>query len=455
MAGSHLTSRERARVDEMFQAATGPAFEQMMPHGILNGITTDTAREQFQAIMLAAVELQAGRVKPTDAAFGEFGGPPPDTLRRFMNRVDLGQLPGTQMRAAVEAEIVPAPETMLIESRTEAVTGPTKMGSIHLQPPPEARRFANARKGAENTRGGIATALAVADCGGVLLPVVELPLFQGHWNPVNYKPSVRRQAERALRDRAGFHGECFTCEPVEVARELVGALSQMRFCKPLAEEFSAILTGGRLRMGFPRSLPGDFGLGDRDAYIGSDLSALDELRRAGLAGLFELPMALRGTGTARCDWTFDVRGTTCTLMELEGMVDDADTPWVEVPEDVLAAADDPTLTALTLRALATSGTTTTEVELIYLYDSRGRTDLFVTTLLGSGASEAETRRCVVDLAVSERLRRRPGSPTNTALRSIYDDGFLLRHQRRNYADRRSFGGVVQAAYGVLQLARAA
>lgn len=330
MADSHLTSSERDRVGEILHAATEPAFEELMPHGILDGITPDTAREQFHAIMPAAVELQAGGVKPTDAAFGEFGGPPPDTLRRFMNHVDLGHLP-VQMRTAVEADLVPAPETMFIESRTEPVTGPTKVGSIHLQPPPETKIYAHAREGADNTRGGIASVLAVADCGGVLLPVVEVPLFQGHWNPANYDPTVQRQTERALRDRAGYYGQRFPCHTREVALELIEAFDQLKTCKPLSDEIGAILTGGRLRMGFPRYAPGDFGLGDRDAYLGADLLALADLRQAGLAGVFELPMSLRSAGATSCDWDFHMRDTVCKLADLEAMVDDADTPWRAYP----------------------------------------------------------------------------------------------------------------------------
>lgn len=455
MAESNLTSIERSRVGEVLRRVTEPSFDQLLADDTtLRGITPDTAREQFSSMMSAAVELQAGGVKPTDSAFSEFGGPKPDTVRRFWNHVDLANLPGAQMRTAVEADLVPAPESMVVESRTEPVTGPGKFGAVHLQPPPGLEELSSAPEGAANTVGGIASVVAVADCGGLAMPVVEVPLAQAQWNPANYRPEVRRQAERALRDYAGFGGR-FAATPSEIAREIVDSLAEIERCKPLDLHNPAVLVGGRMRMGFPRVSPVDFGLGHQDAYIGTDLAAISQFRDAGLPGFFELPMALRGPGHQHCDWTFAVRGSAHTLAEVEAMIDDRDTPWQEVPAAMLAGADDATLTAVTLRTTATSGATTTEVQLVYVYNAQGMTDLFVTTLMGSGATEAETTKCVVELAVAERARCRPGSAMTMSLRSLYEDGFLQRQQRRRYPDRRNFGALAQAAFGVLQLAREA
>lgn len=456
MAKSNLTSVERDRVSEILRRVTTPSFDWLLERPeVIRGMAPETAREQFLKIIGAAVEMQACGVNPTDRAFAEFGGPKEDTVRRFWHTVNTSNLPGTQMRAAVDSDMLPAPEQIIVESRTEPATGPDKFGVWHLQPPSALRHLARYAPGASNTVGGVSSVVALANCGGVAIPVFQAPLAQQHWNPASYREHAP-QAERLLRERTSFEIGQFVTGPREAGREVLDSLTFVDALRDWNAKLSAVACGGRLWKGCPVGDPAEFGMGTEVAFLGCDLDVLAAFAAAGYPGLFELPMELRSTGReSECDWSFHVRGGPCSLAELEDQLDDADTPWTHIPESTMTRIGQPELQAWTLRTRASARERTVDVQLVYLQDHQGRASLFVTTLLGDGAETEETTDHVVRLAIAESRRRRPGSQLEDGMRKVLEQTRLQRTQRRHYVDRRGYAAVAQAAYLVLALARRA
>ena len=218
-----------------------------------------------------------------------------------------------------------------------------------------------------------------------------------------------------------------------------------------------VIAGGRLRTGFPLPGAADFGTGRENRYIGADLAALLEIRKAGFVGFFELPHELRGTGLGdsreRCDWTFQVAGRRLALPALVDLVFVGDSPWKVVPQALVNQVGLHGARVFRVSAQATSGPTgPVDVELVFIVDEKARSDLYVsTTKIVAGDAAAE--EALVRLAAREVTRHRPGSKIECSARELLERGWLQRNQRRRFPERRSFAAVAQTAYGVLALAR--
>lgn len=140
MAASNLSTGERRRAELVVREVTEPALGILLDSGkVVDGIREATVRDAFEPLMLAAVELQAGGEHATDAAFERFGGPGPDSVGRLFRGADLSDLPGAQLRSAMDAQLVPPPGRIVVEARTEPTTGPAKFGCVHLSPPSTLR----------------------------------------------------------------------------------------------------------------------------------------------------------------------------------------------------------------------------------------------------------------------------------------------------------------------------
>ena len=207
MAGSNLSLVVRRRVEELLRELTFPALDLMLSsQDVVHGIREATARAGLPSLIAAAIELQAAGAQPTDGALARCGGPSSDSVGRLLRAVDLSALPGIQLRVAVDGELVAAPERIVVESWTETVRGPAKFGATHLHPPPQLMDLARRPRSAPHTAGGIATALAFADCGRSCSPVGDVQIQQGYWHPNGWPRSDPIEIKARLRGAGDFHG---------------------------------------------------------------------------------------------------------------------------------------------------------------------------------------------------------------------------------------------------------
>ncbi len=461
MAGANFTQTERNRAQLVLREISVPALDRILRSGgVLSGIRERTVRDHFPSVMTAAVELLAAGAQPTDQAFAEYGGPSDDCVRRLFRCADLSDLPGAQLRTAMDALAVAPPQRVVFEAWTEPTKGPGKFGTVHLNPPPPLSGLVVRPLGSAHTTGGIATAIALAECGEVVIPYGDVPIQQGHWLPSAWSgvPNI----ESLLRDAGEFHGDGleFRQSPEDVARGLIARMNSVeRLCAWDVHFDGLVIAGGRLRTGYPRADSVEFGAGRENRYIGADLAALRELRDAGFVPFFELPQQTRSTGRGGagshqgCDWTFHIAGEKLDLKAVEALMYPLSAPWRTVAPTVMAGAAPPGIRAFRLGAPAsTSSCEQIEVQLVMLVDSNARSDLYVTTMsVQAGDTAAEER--LVRLAVQESGRQVPGSPIDEAVRRLVHDGWLQRNKRQRFPDRRSFAAVAQAAFGILEIAR--
>jgi hypothetical protein len=440
------------RVERVLNSVTFPTFERLLQADVLDGIRPATALRAFRELMPAVIQLQLEGTLPTDAALHRHGGPAPDSIKRFFERTDLSDLPGAHTRTAVDGGLVEVPSLVVVEARTEPTSGPDKFGTAHLEPPPRIHP-ARGRRGAPNTEGGIASAIALADCGGVPLPLGDVPLQQHWWNPGSYPAEEAEAVESQLRSRADFHERPFVDDPEGVARLLVARLGSIESLAawgvPLDD---LILAGGRLRIGFPAVSPLEFGAGRQDRYLGCDLEALRRVHESGLDAFFELPVVARGRGHESPAWRIRRGREDLSLGEIERLAHDLASPWTFVAPAVTAGITGGRANVGYLAARAVDGIgAPIDVTLMCVVDHLGRFDLHITT--GQVApGDAVGLEHLVRLALGEAARRMPGSPMETAFHSLLQDGWCQSNQRRRYPDRRSFSAVAQAAFGVIELA---
>lgn len=442
-----------------------PAFDLLLERGdLLGAIRPTTARDTFRSMLPAAIELQAAGETPTDGNFGRFAGPGPDRVKRFFSQVDLEELPQTQLRLAVDEQVIEPPSRIVVESRTEIVTGPDKFGCVHMQPPPGLAISAPGRLGAPNTAGGISSAVALADCGDIVLPCGCVQIQQGWWHPDAWKgavaPELIGRVEQELRKRAGFNVGAFVGTPREVAESVLGHLRAVDGLRAWNVKLDGVvLCGGRLRMGFPMPDRDVYGLGRQERYIGCDLRALSDIRAAGLVAFFELPQASESQALGRvnvesCDWSFALDDGTegLDLAAVEGLLrtDGNKSPWRLIEQDLVNDIAGPGMRAMRLTVMASAdGVDAVEVQLVFLLDFKGRRALYVSTMSDEEAFVAQ----LVRTAIREWFRQRPDSPIELSLRSLLVEGHLQTNQRRRAPDRRSYAGLAQTAWGVLQIAR--
>lgn len=445
---------EQDRIDQVIRDVTEPSFELVLEAGAADGMRDGTARDAFRGVLGAAVGAQQAGDSPTDAALHRHGAPPPDSTKRFLHRVDLGNLPGAQTRTALDAELVQRPARIVVEAHTEPTTGPDKIGTKHLCAPPGVP--APAPPGAPNTVGGIAAALAVAECGRAVLPVGDVPIHQGWWNPQNYPADLRDVAEAALRQRGDF-SDAFISGPEDVAEALLARFASVEKLRAWDVRIEGvIIAGGRLRTGFPHPSR-EFGTGVEDRYLGSDLAALRRIRAAGFVPFFEVPVELRGAGAAHgpaaCNWTFRVGGEALSLRDLERSLFDESSAWRPVARDIVAPIAAEGTSALWLPTSATApDTAAVDVQLVVLLDPGGPLDMYVSAMSTRDEEDVLVER-LVRLAAEESGRRLPGSPLASSVRALLEGGAMQRNQRRRHPDRRSFAALAQTAFGVLELAR--
>jgi hypothetical protein len=442
----------RERLNELTGAVTGEAAEALLANGCAQGMRDDTIRRDLPRAVAAAAELQQRGCEPTDGALHAAGAPEPRKIQRLLECADLSDLAAVQSRTAIDAGMVPAPTALVVEAHTDPTRGPGKAGAIHLQPPPGVE-VPGAGKGAKNTEGGIAAAVALGESDGILLPFGAIPLYQGFWHPDNHGPARAEEAEAALREAGGVTGP-FTRTPPDVAQALVQHLGSVDRLKEWSVGLEPrFICGGRLRMGYPPK-DGDVGAGTEERFLGGDLGAVRTIAEAGLVPFFELPHNFRGpVAAAPGDWRFRMGGETLVLDELVTMVFDADSPWVSAAREILAEVAAPGTIARWVRATVLApGSFSIELTVLALARAGGQLDLFVTTLEVGGTDDL---LALVRQGAEELRRRERGSVVNVGVRALLTDGYLQRHQRRRAHERASFGAVAQAAFGVLELARRA
>jgi hypothetical protein len=396
--------------------------------------------------VVAAADLQQQGREPTDRALHEAGGPEPHKFQHLLQGTDLSGLPAAQSRVAMDAHLVPVPAALVLEAHTDSTRGPAKAGSIHLQPPPVVETRAPGK--ARNTEGGIASALALGDADGALLPFGNIQIYQGLWRPANHPAERREEVERALRAFGGVVGS-FTRTPDEITHELVKTLGMVDGLKSWAVRLDGLFVcGGRLRIGFPDK-SGVVGAGTQQEFLGADLQAIRKLAMAGLVPFLELPHNLHGPSqTAPCDWRFQVSGRRLGLDDFSVEALDPDSEWSTVPREIVDEAGLPGYVARWISTTAYAPAM--DLVVLALTNRRGRVELFVTTMkIDSG----EDLRTLVSQGATEIRRRNPDSTVTNGVSSLLRDGFLQRQQRRRAPERAGFGAVAQAAFGVLELAR--
>lgn len=431
-----------------------PSFERVLEDGAAEGMRAATARRDFRATLTAAVRAQAAGEEPTDATLQRHGGPPPDSTKRLLRHVNLEILPAAQTRTAVDKEFVPPPRSMVVEARTERATGADKFGVRHFQPPPGIAPVSQLG-GAPNTIGGIAAVYILAECGDVILPMGEIALQQGWWNPEEWPADRRREVEWELRERADFYDK-FVRHPHEVADQLVRRLEKLEALGKWKTGLSGTtIVGGRLCTGFPLHTTERFGAGTEERFLGLDLVALRRIADAGFEAFLEVPQQARGPQREpSCDWRFDISGESLDIAQVERLVHDSAAPWRKVGAEVMHQTAPRGTAAYWLPATASSETndTTMELHLVFMTDFRGQTDMYVTTVDVDADDGASVAR-LVGLAAAESGRRRPGSQVETSIEALMLRGFPQRNQRRRAPERRNFSAIAHAAYGVIELAR--
>lgn len=453
MAEPPLTRRQRDAAKQFMAEVSEPSFEMsVIDCGRLEGMRAGTARDTFHRSLPAVVELQACGENPTNKALAQAGAPI-DSLARLLTS-DLSSLPSVQLRSAVDDHIVDAPGRILVESRTERATGPDKFGVIHPHKPPGVG--GGEPRGAANTTGGVASAIAVADCGDTFMPCGQVQIPQGWWHPHAWIGVDRKEIELALRERANFFDQPFLQTPHEIASALLANLS----CADNIRDWDirldgTIVVGGRLSLGYPVRSDERYGHGGVERYLGADLSAVALFRPAGLEAFFEMPHrtgALDKSAASPCSWTFLVDGSTMTLAELVEAARQPGGPWIDVPSELVRAALDVRVKIRRLAVEASdSDTGPLPLQLVFMVGPMATTELFVTTIDADEDEESVTR--LIRLADREAARRRPGSPMERSVQTLLRDGHLQTTPRRRYPERRGYGAVAATAFGVLQVAR--
>lgn len=462
MLQSNLNAAERRNIEAVVARAAHPAFEMLQDHGLLEGMRPDTARDTFYKLLPSAIELVAGHESPTDEAFARYGGPGPDRARRFLQNTNLEFLPAAHVAYAAQEQLVAPPTRLILESRTERVTGPEKYAAVHRHPPAIDIAARLNVPGVRHSSGGISSMLAFADCGEIPLPCGLAPIPQGWWLPDNWLlPDLRAEIEQQLRERAGLAaGESLTGNEIEIASRLLQRLTEIADLDEVDLNVDGlVVTGGRMRVGYPIKRTGTFGAAEREKYLGCDLVALAEIRRHRLVPFLELPspraakVAPRGVTTEPCQWHFRVGGVDLDLATVEGMLRSSDSPWAEIDPDIVAQLD--RSGGLRIHRLATeasaSGVPSMSVQLVAVTDARGRHSLHVTTMIYS--EEPRQVEELVRVAVAEKKRKAAASPYETSVQSLLCDGRVQSNQRRRHRDRCGHANLLQVAYAALQIAR--
>jgi hypothetical protein len=444
----------RGHLEVIAAEVTDRAVELLTEAGRAEGMRPATVRRAVRATVMAAAELQQQGREPTDRALHEHGAPGPDSIRRLFTLVDLAELPATQSRIAIDAGLVPPPECIVVEAHTETTKGPEKCGTVHPHPP-RGLPGVPAAPGVPHVTGGIASAMAFGEADGTVMPFGDIPLHQGYYDPSIY--GTRTQAVEQLRLRTQMLGSPFICGPQDVAEEMVRRIGMVERLKRWEVEFDGrVVCGGRLRMGYP--LPGAFGAGRDERYLGCHLAVLLHLAQAGMVPFFGLPTGLRdgrqpGVTLERCDWLFAVGAEQLPLDAVLELLHDPEAAWATAAPSELAAEG---LIGPQVRWLHTTATTppgcSLEITLVAVLDWHGALDLFVTTLPMRGR---EDLRALARIVSAEHARRLPSSPLGRSVHSLLTDGHAQRHQRRNHPERRGFGAVAQTALGLIELGRRA
>jgi hypothetical protein len=441
---------------EIVEGIARPSFALLHETGRIREMSAAIAARTFEQALTATVRAQAAAVMPTDTALSARGGPNPDTMRRFMRVADLADLPGVQLWAAAEAGVVDRPSGLTLDARTERMMGPDKFGVLHPQRPPHVRPIlGGAPPAAQNTAGALATAVLLAECGPVVIPIASVAIAQGYWDPQTWPVAEQPGAEQALRDRAEFR-DTFVTTPHDVVQAIIQQLEAVSSLCPGPRLLDDVaITGGRLQLGQVLTRHG-FGAGRRDRHAGCTLSAYRDLRAVGLHPFLVIPRARQAIARPSycdddtCDWEFDVNGVRVTLGVLEDRLDHATVPWTPVPPALVTAVAGPGQYIYTFRTMAFSEDLPVGMPITLVLAGEGsRRDLYGTTL--SPAVDAELVR-IAGLVADERERRRPDSPAEIAMRSLLADCHLQTNRRRRYPERHSFAALTQAAFGVRQYA---
>ena len=441
----------REEIDDLVERVTVPAGVRLIRGGRASGMRDRTACDGLRLLVAAAADLQQDGFEPTDRALHARSGPKPDTTRRLLRSFDLADLPATQTRIAVDARLVPAPHLILAEAHTQRTKGPEKFGTDHPHPP-TAFDFMPSTEGARNVTGGIASVMLLAEADGTLLPYGEIQLAQGNFDPNRYPPAYREQFLECLR--AMGHVGPLVNDPIHVANEVgarFGAIEALGWMQPLGEP---VLCGGRLNMGQP--VPGTFGVGSELKFLGCHLEAVEVVHRCGLIPFLELPTNVRSgfsdrTRRETCPWSFRVGRDERSLDELVELLHEHRGPWTVINGDLLGAHGMPGLGARVFRTRATAPSRSQlDITLLATISFAGPLDVYVTTLPAHTEQQHVT---LARLALAERARRAPTSTLTVGTRSLLEDGHAQVHKRHGIPERRSFGGVAQAAFGILELAR--
>lgn len=454
MAESSLTQVQRDAAARFMTDISEPSFElAIIEAGRLEGMRPGTARDTFHRSLAAVVELQARGENPTNKALERVGAPIENLTRLLAS--DLSPLPSTQMRAALDHHVIDLPDRILVESRTERATGPDKFGVIHPQKPPGVGGVDP--RGASNTVGGIASALAVADCGDTFMPCGQVQIPQGWWHPDAWRGCDRRQIEVALRERARFYGPRFIQTPQEIAGELLAHFESVDTLRNWDIRLDGTtVVGGRLSLDYPLRSAERYGLGRVERYLGTDLAAVELFRAAGLEAFFEMPhragaLVDRRIRADACAWKFLLDGREMALSQLIDAARKPGGPWIDVANEIVLAATGVRRKVRRLRVEAIDGDVgPLSVQLIFMIQAMAATELFVTTL---EAEEDVAIERVVRLAARESARRRPDSAAERSLQTLLRDGHLQTTPRRRFPERRGYGAVAATAFGVLQVAR--
>lgn len=446
----------RRGASELLRDVGVPALERLGP-SVHPGMQLATARRDFVTTGDAMIELALDGREPSDRALGEAGAPPSDTLRRFLSKTDLGNLPSLSAQLLVESGVAQPPRHIAVEARTEAIAGPEKFG-VHHPCRPKGVGEGVPPPNAANSPGGIAHAFAFsADTERPSMLLGDAVVVQGFWNPHNWGPRAnRRQIEEELRQRTGDPAASFTTDASSIAKKLI---QRMQAGEEIAGAGfalqDAVVVGGHLHVGDPlveaRELDGvvSFGESTDDVFIGESLDAHADFQEAGIPVLLTMSSPVRDTGQGEPGWSLLVGEDHCTLRELVRPTARTDERWTELPERVVADLDPAAQSYLWLGAIASDSTRALDVWLLMRIGSEGELDIWSTT---ADLSNPVERDRMVRAAASEMARRSPSSPAERALRGLLLRGWAQRHKRRRRIERRNFSALAQAVRSFIELA---